>query len=281
MQQIELKPLGRRVSCLGLGCARLDGRVDLRRSARLIEAALDLGITYFDVAALYGTAEEALGHVIGNSKEVVVATKVGPPRPSYDARKLRMKALVRPVLDQLRSIKIFLRGNITPTDPVPLQRPRYDFSRAAIERSVELSLKYLRREHIDILLAHEPNRLDLVPEVAASFQLLIDRGFIRAFGVGVGAREDRWAPFGSIWQSGWPGDRVTAYADDVSYLFHGLLRHAEQDCYGRTVQSVQQLIQTARRQAPNAVLLVSASTPERLRELVRAAQDMPEGRESY
>lgn len=87
MQQIELKPLGRRVSCLGLGCARLDGRIGLRRSARLIEAALDLGITYFDVAALYGTAEEALGQVIGNSKEIVVATKVGPPRVAYDAQK--------------------------------------------------------------------------------------------------------------------------------------------------------------------------------------------------
>ncbi len=81
MQQVELKPIGRHVSCLGLGCARLDGRVGLRRSARLLETALDLGITYLDVAASYGTAEEALGCVVGGSRDVVVATKVGPPPP--------------------------------------------------------------------------------------------------------------------------------------------------------------------------------------------------------
>jgi aryl-alcohol dehydrogenase-like predicted oxidoreductase len=276
MQQIELKPLGRRVSCLGLGCARLDGRIGLRRSARLIEAALDLGITYFDVAALYGTAEEALGQVIGNSKEIVVATKVGPPRVAYDARKMRIKALLRPALDRLRSVKILLRGSVTPTVPDPSCRPRYDFSQAAIDSSIELSLKYLRRDDVDILLAHEPNRLDLIPEVAARFQAIVDRGLVRAFGVGVGAREDRWAPFGSIWQSGWPGDRVAAYTDNVTYIFHGVLRNAEQDRCGRTVQSVAQLIKTARVQAPNAVLLVSASTPVRLRELVRAAQEVSE-----
>jgi aryl-alcohol dehydrogenase-like predicted oxidoreductase len=269
MEQVELKPLGRHVSCLGLGCARLDGRIGLRQSAKLLETALELGITYFDVAASYGTAEEALGYVIGNSKEVVIATKVGPPRLVYNARMKRVKSIVKPVLDRVRGVKMLLRSALTPS-PSPSTRPRYDFSKEAIERSLETSLKYLQRDHVDVLLAHEPNHQDLVPEIAARFQGLVDQELIRAFGVGVDVREDRWTPFGSIWQSGWPGERVSTYADDVNTVFHGVLRYAEKDRYGRTVVPITELIRTARGQSPNSVLLVSASTPSRLRELVQA-----------
>jgi aryl-alcohol dehydrogenase-like predicted oxidoreductase len=273
MQQVELKPIGRRVSCLGLGCARLDGRLGLRQSAELLETALELGITYFDVAAAYGTAEEALGRVIGNSKEVVIATKVGPPRPAYHAGRMRLRSIVKPVLDRMRGVKMLLRGAATRPAPDPSHRPRYDFSQQAIERSIETSLEFLRRDSVDVLLAHEPNRLDLVPEVSARFQSLVDRGLIRAFGVGVDAREDRWAPFGSIWQSGWPGERVASYAGDVAYIFHGVLRYAQTDRFGKTTVPAAELIRDARRLSPSSVLLVSASTPARLRELVRALQD--------
>ena len=88
MNQIDFLPIGRKVSQIGLGCGRLVGRSTLIQSARIVETALDLGIRYFDVAPSYGmgTAEEVLGHVTGDSKEVVIATKVGIPRPHYSAR---------------------------------------------------------------------------------------------------------------------------------------------------------------------------------------------------
>lgn len=272
MQQVDLKPLGRSVSCLGLGCARLDGRVALRRSAKLLEAALDLGITYFDVAASYGAAEEAVGAVIGGSTEVVVATKVGPPRAPYNAAKMRLKALVKPALDRARALKVMLRGPNPPRRHDAGNRPRYDFSPEAIERSLDGSLRRLKRDRADLFLAHEPNRLDLVPETAAGFQALADAGRIGAFGVGVDVREDRWAPFGALWQSGWPGDRVADYTPDVFHTFHGVLRYAEKDRFGATTVAPGDLLRAARRAAPNAVLIVSASTPERLHELVRAVE---------
>ncbi|MFO0828813.1 MAG: aldo/keto reductase [Phycisphaerales bacterium] len=273
MQQVELKPLGRRVSCLGLGCARMDGRVGLKRSARLIETALSLGITYFDVAAMYGTAEEAVGHVIGNSKDVVVATKVGPPRPGYDARKARIRAVLKPMLDHARGLKMMLRGRVVAMPTSPAVRPRYDFSQAAIERSLEESLRYLKRDSVDVFLAHEPHPDDLTPATAARFQALVDRGLVKAFGAGVDVREDRWARFGSIWQSGWPAERVRSYKGDTTYVFHGVMRYAETDRSGRTLTPTAELIRRARSLAPNAVILFSASTPERIRQVVRAAEE--------
>lgn len=269
MEQVELKPLGRRVSCIGFGCARLDGRIGLRQSARLLETALSLGITYFDVAAAYGTAEEALGHVIGNSRDVVVTTKVGPPRQAYSSTKMYLRSLVKPVLDQVRSIKVLVGGVVGPR-PRTAPRPRYDFSQAAIERSLEESLRRLRRDQVDIFLAHEPHRSDLTSEVAASFESLVNQNLIRAYGVGIGAADDRWSPFGSIWQSGWPGELASTYLNDVTYIFHSVLRFAEKDRYGRTNTPVAELIRDARQQRPDSVLLVSASTPGRLREVVEA-----------
>ncbi len=274
MEQVEIAPIGRSVSCLGLGCARLDGRADLKRSARIIETALDLGITYFDVAASYaaGTAEEAVGHVIGGSEDVVVTTKVGPPVPPYNAAKMRLKTAVRPALDRARTVKLLLRRAVAPPTTAPADRPRYDFSHERVQRSLERSLEKLRRDRVDILLAHEPNRADLVPELEASFQSLVDQQLIGAFGVGVDVREDRWARFGTVWQSGWPGEGIAEYANDASYLFHGVLRYAPKDTTGRTTTPPAELIRTARAACPRAVLLVSASTPARLRELVKATE---------
>lgn len=271
MQQLEFKPLGRQVSCLGFGCARLDGRAGLRRSARLLETALELGISYFDVAAAYGTAEEAVGHVVGNSPEVVVASKVGPPRPPYHYAKMKMRAMIKPVVDRSVQFKRLLRKSLSPPR-TPAPRPRYDFSAEAIEASLETSLKYLRRDRLDVLLAHEPHRSDLVPEVEAHFQRLVAQQRIGAYGVGIGAIEDRWTPFGSIWQSAWPGESVPAYTDDVTYIFHGVLKNAQRDRYDRTILPAADLVRAARRQRPDSVLIVSASTPGRLRELVQAVE---------
>ena len=273
MDQVEFKPIGREVSCLGFGCARLDGRAGLRRSALLLETALDLGITYFDVAASYGTAEEAVGHVIGDSDEVVVATKVGPPRVPYNVRKMRLRSIAKPWLDRTRAMKILLRNATARPSRRSGDRSRYDFSATAIEQSLESSLKRLRRDRVDIFLAHEPSRHDLAPETEARFQALVDRGLVRAFGVGIDAREDQWAPFGTIWQSGWPGaQEASKYTQGVTNTFHGVLRYAEQNRFGRTEVPPAELIREARRACPDSVLLVSASTPDRLRELVRAIE---------
>jgi len=89
------RTLGRsdlQVSALGLGCWAiggpwrwLDGQggwgdMDDEESVRAIHRALDLGISFFDTAANYGTghSERILGRALaGKRDQVVIATKFG------------------------------------------------------------------------------------------------------------------------------------------------------------------------------------------------------------
>ncbi|MEQ8836367.1 MAG: aldo/keto reductase, partial [Lacipirellulaceae bacterium] len=221
------------------------------------------------VAPSYGTAEEALGHVLGNSKEVIVTTKVGPPRKPYNARKAWIRSIAKPILDRTRGLKILIRNSISKPAGAKT-RPRYDFSKAGIESTVESSLKFLKRDTIDILLAHEPHPDDLVPEVAERFESLLENGAIKAFGTGIGAVDDCWAPFGTVWQSAWPAEQIDSYQENVTYLFHRVLRNSRQSLDGRTEVPAADLIRNAHLQRPDSVLLVSASTPDRLKELADA-----------
>lgn len=262
MREIDFLPIGRRTSRIGLGCARLAGRDSLRESSRMVEAALALGIRYFDVAPSYGlgTAEEVLGAVIGANREVVVATKVGVPRPAYSSGSNRIRQLSKRILDRIRPLKAAALGSMRMLAKGH-ERPRYDFSGGALRVSLEQSLERLRRDSVDIFLAHEPHRDDLREEVAAGFQDLQSKGLITAFGVGVGAVSAPWARFGPIWQSCWPGDGARNYPPEVTYVWHGAIRTSRS-------ATPEQVVREVLEASPTSILLVSASTPRRLSELV-------------
>ena len=71
---------GPEVSVLGLGCNSFGLRVGLAETRDIVAAALDLGITLFDTADLYGRtdSERYLGESLGSRREeVVIATKWG------------------------------------------------------------------------------------------------------------------------------------------------------------------------------------------------------------
>jgi aryl-alcohol dehydrogenase-like predicted oxidoreductase len=277
MQYVEFRPIGRRVSRIGLGCGRLAGRSDLRASAKLVEAALDLGISYFDVAPSYGlgTAEEVLGAVIGSSKDVAIGTKVGVPRPPYSAKAIWARRLTKPFLDRARALKTIARSLAERSSATLEERPRYDFSPGAIRASLEVSLRTLRRDSVDVFLAHEPHPEDLSEEVAAGFQRLRDDGLITAFGVGVVEASDRWQRFGSIWQSGWPGPPAQRYAQDVEHIWHGAVRNSQRAERGTKPPRPSAVVRRVLEDSPNSILLVSASTPQRLRELLVEVDGAP------
>jgi aryl-alcohol dehydrogenase-like predicted oxidoreductase len=68
------------VSVVGLGCNNFGGRLDESRTAAVVEAALDAGITFFDTADIYGEtkSEEYLGRALGRRRsDIVLATKFG------------------------------------------------------------------------------------------------------------------------------------------------------------------------------------------------------------
>jgi aryl-alcohol dehydrogenase-like predicted oxidoreductase len=76
------RPLGATgltVPVLGLGAGQLgDERLDEAEVGRLLNAALDLGVTLVDTARSYGRSEERIGrHLAHRRSEYVLATKVG------------------------------------------------------------------------------------------------------------------------------------------------------------------------------------------------------------
>lgn len=71
---------GPEVSVLGLGCNNFGQRIGIGETRDVVDAALDVGITFFDTADLYGRtdSERFLGDVLGSRRaQVVIATKWG------------------------------------------------------------------------------------------------------------------------------------------------------------------------------------------------------------
>ena len=54
MRRVILGGTGIETSCLGFGCASLGSRVDAAEGRRALEAAIDAGVTWFDLAPVYG-----------------------------------------------------------------------------------------------------------------------------------------------------------------------------------------------------------------------------------
>ena len=99
MQSRRLGNAGPEVSVVGLGCNNFGSRIDVRRTAEVVQAAVAAGISHFDTAESYGNGESEafLGKALGTRRDqVVIATKFAP-RPA--AEPYRPGALRRRILD--------------------------------------------------------------------------------------------------------------------------------------------------------------------------------------
>ncbi len=85
MGELPRRTLGRsgiEVPLVGIGCNNFGGRIDAARSERVIQAALDEGVAFFDTADIYsdGRSEEIIGGALrGRRDQAVIATKFGGP----------------------------------------------------------------------------------------------------------------------------------------------------------------------------------------------------------
>src|SRR5579859_1580894 len=83
VSDLETRPVGGGVlqaTVVGLGCNNFGRRVDADGAARIVDAALEEGITFFDTADIYGggQSEEMLGAALkGRRDEAVIASKFG------------------------------------------------------------------------------------------------------------------------------------------------------------------------------------------------------------
>jgi aryl-alcohol dehydrogenase-like predicted oxidoreductase len=85
---MQTKPYGNAgfdVSVLGLGAGQIgDATQDEGRVARLLNTALDLGVTLIDTARSYGLSEERIGrHLAHRRSEFVLSTKIGYGIPGH------------------------------------------------------------------------------------------------------------------------------------------------------------------------------------------------------
>ncbi len=139
---------------------------------RVVEAAWQSGIRFFDTAPLYGQglAEKRLGEVLRSKPrdEFILATKVG--------RLLRADAPPDPT----QSYK-----GAPPLNPV------FDFSYDGVMRSVEESLERLGLDHVDVLHIHDPD--DHYEEALSGAYRALDQlraeGTIKAVGAGMNQAE--------------------------------------------------------------------------------------------
>jgi aryl-alcohol dehydrogenase-like predicted oxidoreductase len=168
-------------SRLGFGCGSVMGRVGKAESLRAIAAALDAGITHFDVARLYGygEAEALLGEALrGRRDRVVIASKFGlePPRAASVLR--RLKPLAQKMVGNVPGARPLLRSVIG-TKEQPADR----FSVAAARTAIEQSLAALRTDYLDILFLHDCRPDDFGDELAGFLDGQVAAGTIRAYGV--------------------------------------------------------------------------------------------------
>jgi aryl-alcohol dehydrogenase-like predicted oxidoreductase len=143
------RPLGHsgvEVSAVGLGCNNFGRRLDLQGTRRVVDEALERGVTFFDTADIYGggRSEEFLGELLeGRRDAVVLATKFG-------------------------------------MDMGDGKGPRG--SRDYVHQAVRNSLRRLRTDVIDVYWYHEPDGVTPIAETLEALGELVRTGTVRAIG---------------------------------------------------------------------------------------------------
>jgi aryl-alcohol dehydrogenase-like predicted oxidoreductase len=133
MEQRTLGSQGLTVSALGLGCMGMTyayGGQDDAESRATLERALELGVTFFDTADIYGphTNEELVGAVLRSHRDdVVIATKfgnaIGPdgrPAGRVDGRPEYLRGQIDGSLQRLGTdhVDLYYQHRVDPEVPI-------------------------------------------------------------------------------------------------------------------------------------------------------------------
>jgi aryl-alcohol dehydrogenase-like predicted oxidoreductase len=132
-------------SVVGLGCNNFGWRIDAEASAKVIDAAIDSGVTFFDTADRYGKgqSEDFLGRALGKRRdEIILATKFG-----MEMEKGRLGA-----------------------------SPKY------VQEAIDASLRRLRTDRIDLYQLHQPDSKTPIADTLGALDELVRAGKVREIG---------------------------------------------------------------------------------------------------
>jgi aryl-alcohol dehydrogenase-like predicted oxidoreductase len=135
------------VSLVGLGCNNFGMRCDEQQTAKVVNAALDAGINFFDTADIYGAgmSETFLGKALGPRRDgIVLASKFGAPMTEDPE----------------------LRGG----------KPRW------VAQAIEASLSRLGTDHIDLYQMHFPDADTPIEDTLEALNRLVEQGKVLQIG---------------------------------------------------------------------------------------------------
>jgi aryl-alcohol dehydrogenase-like predicted oxidoreductase len=148
MKLRNLGTSGLKVSLVGLGCNNFGSRIDLEASRKVVDKALDMGITLLDTSDSYGNrggSETFLGQILGpRRKNVVLATKFS----SQMDEEGRLKGA----------------------------------SRRYIMTAIEASLRRLQTDYVDLYQYHWPDPDTPLEETLRALDDLVHQGKVRYIG---------------------------------------------------------------------------------------------------
>ncbi len=177
---------GLRVSKVGLGCNNFGQKLDQKASKRVIDAALDAGIDFFDTSDVYGNrggSEECIGEALGERRQrAILATKFSMPMDNEGRT----------------------GGG----------------SRSYVLSAVEASLRRLRTDWIDLYQMHFPDSRTPIEETLRALDDLVTQGKVRYVGC---SNFEGWQIADAAWTS--RASHRTAFVsaqNEYSLLFRGV-----------------------------------------------------------
>jgi aryl-alcohol dehydrogenase-like predicted oxidoreductase len=133
------------VSVAGLGCNNFGWRIDAEASAKVIDTAIESGVTFFDTADRYGKgqSEDFLGRALGKRRDqIILATKFG----------------------------------------MEMEKGQQGASPKYVLEAVDASLRRLRTDRIDLYQLHQPDPKTPITDTLGALDELVRAGKMREVG---------------------------------------------------------------------------------------------------
>ena len=133
------------VSAVGLGCNNFGWRIDAEASAKVIDTAIESGVTFFDTADRYGKgqSEDFLGRALGKRRDqIILATKFG----------------------------------------MEMEKGQQGASPKYVLEAIDASLRRLRTDRIDLYQLHQPDPKTPITDTLGALDGLVRAGKVREVG---------------------------------------------------------------------------------------------------